>query len=91
MFDYVVYVFYECESFRVLTLFVGNLCSGHFHLLVRLPQFRSVGVEICFAKTCKLEKEELVYFIMLECKIHGVFQETRPVTCVLGLEGIALG
>jgi hypothetical protein len=27
---------------------------------------------------------------MLNVKIHGISQETRPVTCVLGLEGIAL-
>jgi hypothetical protein len=72
-------------------LFARNLCLGRFHLFVCLPQFPSVGFEICFAKTCKLKKEELVCFIMLECKIHGVSQETRPVTCVLGLEGIALG
>jgi hypothetical protein len=91
LFDYIVYDFYERKSFCVLMLFVRNLCSRHFHLFVRLPQFRSVGLEICFAKTCKLEKEELVFFIMLEYKIHGVSQETRPVTCVLGLEGIALG
>jgi hypothetical protein len=83
--------FYERESFSILTLFARNLCSGRFHLFMRLPQFPSVGFEICFAKTCKLEKEELVLFIMLEYKIHGVSQETRPVTCVLGLESIALG
>jgi hypothetical protein len=63
--------FYERESFCVLTLFARNLCLGHFYLFMRLPQFPSVGFEICFAKTCKLEKEELVCFIMLECKIHG--------------------
>jgi hypothetical protein len=91
MFDCGVYVFYERESFRVLGLFSRNLCSRSFYLFVRLPQFRSVELEICFAKSCRLEKEELVFFIMLEYKIHGLSQETRPVTCVLGLEGIALG
>jgi hypothetical protein len=68
-----------------------TLCSRRFYLLVRLPQFHSMELEICFAKTCKLEKEELCLFIMLEYKIHGMSQETRPMTCVLGLEGIALG
>jgi hypothetical protein len=29
-------------------------------------------------------------FIMLNVKIHGVAQETRPVACVLDLEGLAL-
>jgi hypothetical protein len=91
MFNYDVYIFYERESFCALMLFTRYLCSGHFHLFMRLPQFRSVEFEICFVKTYKLEKEELVFFIMLEYKIHGVSQETRPVTCVLGLEGIALG
>jgi hypothetical protein len=91
MFDFVVYVFYECKSSCVLRLLVGNLCSRHFRLLMRLPQFHSVGLKICFANICKLKKEELVCFIMLECKIHWVSQETRLVTCVLGLEGIALG
>jgi hypothetical protein len=91
MFDCGVYVFYERENFRVLGLFARNLCSRRFYLFVRLPQFCSVELEICFAKTCRLEKEELVFFIMLEYKIHGLSQETWPVTCVLGLEGIALG
>jgi hypothetical protein len=68
-----------------------NLCSRCLYLLVRLPQFHSMELEIRFAKTCKLEKEELCLFIMLEYKIHGMSQETRPMTCVLGLEGIALG
>jgi hypothetical protein len=29
-------------------------------------------------------------FIILNIKIHGVAQETRPVACVLDLEGLAL-
>jgi hypothetical protein len=29
-------------------------------------------------------------FIMLNVKIHGVAQKTRPVACVLDLEGLAL-
>jgi hypothetical protein len=29
-------------------------------------------------------------FIMLNVQIHGVAQETRPVACVLDLEGLAL-
>jgi hypothetical protein len=29
-------------------------------------------------------------FIMLNVMIHGVAQETRPVACVLDLEGVAL-
>jgi hypothetical protein len=62
MFDYIVYVFYEHESFCVLLLFVRNLWSGHFHLFVCLPQFHGVGLETCFLKTCKLEKVELVFF-----------------------------
>jgi hypothetical protein len=62
MFDYDVYVFYERESFYALALFARNLCSRRFHLFVRLPQFRSIGLDIYFAKTCKLEKEELVFF-----------------------------
>jgi hypothetical protein len=41
-------------------------------------------------KTCKLENEELVFLFMLNVKIHGISQETQPVTYVLGLEGIAL-
>jgi hypothetical protein len=76
MFDYGVYVFYERKSFCVLGLFTRNLCSRRFSLFVCLPQFRSVELEICFAKTCRLEKEELVFFIMREYKIHGLSQET---------------
>jgi hypothetical protein len=68
-----------------------TLCSRRLYLFVHLPQFHSVELEICFAKTCRLEREELVFFIMLEYKIHELSQETRPVTCVLGPEGIALG
>jgi hypothetical protein len=83
--------FMKCESFRVLGLFARNLYSRRLCLFVRLPQFRSVEPDICFAKTCRLEREELVFFIRLEYKIHGLSQETQPVTCVLGLEGIALG
>jgi hypothetical protein len=79
------------ESFHVLGMFARNLCSRRFYLFMRLPQFRGVELEICFAKTCRLKKEELVFFIMLEYKILGLSQETRPVTRVLGLEGIALG
>jgi hypothetical protein len=39
--------------------------------------------------TCKLRYEELVFYY--NCKIYGVTQEIRPMTCVLDLEGIALG
>jgi hypothetical protein len=79
------------ESFRVLGLFARNFVLKRLYLFVRLPQFHNVELDICFAKTCRLEREELVFFIMLEYKIHGLSQETGPVTCVLGLEGIALG
>jgi hypothetical protein len=41
-----------------------TLCSRHLYLLVRLPQFHSMELEICFAKTCKLEKEELCLFLL---------------------------
>jgi hypothetical protein len=70
MFDCIVYAFYEHKILCVLMLFVRNLCSRHFHLFVRLLQFPSVGLEICFAKTCKLEKEELFFFIMLGSRGH---------------------
>jgi hypothetical protein len=62
---------------------------------MRLLRFNGVALVIYFffafgTKTCKLEKEELVFLFMLNVKIHGISQETRPVTYVLGLEGIAL-
>jgi hypothetical protein len=37
------------------------------------------------------KRRNFVFFVMLEYKIHGMSQETRPMTCVLDLEGIALG
>jgi hypothetical protein len=73
------------ESFRFLGLFARKFCSQGILCLVRLPQFR-----LGFVRLINSKKRNFV-FIMLECKIHGVSQETRPVTCVLGLEGIALG
>jgi hypothetical protein len=73
------------ESFRFLGLFARNFCSQGALCSVRLPQFHLGFVRLVNSKRGNF------FFIMLECKIHGVPQETRPVTCVLGLEGIALG
>jgi hypothetical protein len=76
----------KSESFHFLGLFArkflfsqGTLC------LVRLLPFL-----LGFVRLVNLKRRNFV-FIMLECKIHGVSQETRPMICVLGLEGIALG
>jgi hypothetical protein len=73
------------ESFRFLGLFAKKNCSQGTLCLVRLPQFH-----LGFVRLVNSKRRNFV-FIMLECKIHGVSQETRPMTCVLGLEGIALG
>jgi hypothetical protein len=49
----------------VFYYFLSETCAqGVFHLLVHLPQFRDVGLETCFITTCKLEKEELAFFLL---------------------------
>jgi hypothetical protein len=47
---------------------VRNLCSRRYlYLFVRLPQFCDVALVFCLfcicTKTCKLEKEELVFLL----------------------------
>jgi hypothetical protein len=83
---YCIYVFMnETREFS----FSGTVCQIFFSqgalCLVRLLQFR-----LGFVRLVDSKRRNFV-FIMLECKTHGVSQETRPMTCVLGLEGIALG
>jgi hypothetical protein len=89
-----MYILYERESFLCSDAVCQKLVlKALFYLPVLLPHFRDVALVIFFKfciKTCKLEKEELVFLLCLNVKIHGMSQETRLVTCVLGLEGIAL-
>jgi hypothetical protein len=74
------------ESFHFLGLFARkNLFSQGALCLVHLLAFL-----LGFVRLVNSKRRNFV-FIMLKCKIHGVSQETRPMTCVLGLEGIALG
>jgi hypothetical protein len=54
--------------------------------LVRLPHYHSGFVSLRLVNS----KRGTLSLFMLEYKIHGVSQDTRPMTCVLGLEGIAL-
>jgi hypothetical protein len=85
---YCIYVLcMKHESSHFLGLFARNFCSQGALCLVCLPQYRPGFVSL---RLVNLKRGTLSLF-MLECKIHGVFQETRPMTCVLGLEGIALG
>jgi hypothetical protein len=71
MFDCTVYIFYERESFCIPILFVRNLYSGHFYLFVCLLHFRCVALEFCFTKTCKLEKEEVVFLLRPNIRYIG--------------------
>jgi hypothetical protein len=83
---YCIYIFVcETREFSLSGVFARNFCSQGVLRLVRLPQFH-----LGFVRLANSKRRNFV-FIMLECKIHGMCQETRPMTCVLGLEGIALG
>jgi hypothetical protein len=62
-------------------------CSQGALCLVRLPQFHLGFDSLRLVNS----KRGTLSLFMLEYKIHGMSQETRPMTCVLGLEGIALG
>jgi hypothetical protein len=82
---YCIYVLcMKRESFCFLGLFARNFYSQGALCLVCLPQCHS-GLRLVNSKRGTLS------LFMLEYKIHGVSQETRPMTCVLGLEVIALG
>jgi hypothetical protein len=77
----------ERESFLFWGLFARNFCSQGILCLVRLPQFHLGFVSLRLVNS----KRGTLSLFMLEYKIHGMSQETQPMTCVLGLEGIALG
>jgi hypothetical protein len=85
--------FCEREIFFVLMLLSETCTQGAIFARVFTAILWCSTCDLFFAfgtKTCKLEKEELVFLFMLNVKIHGISQDTEPVTCVLGLEGIAL-
>jgi hypothetical protein len=85
--------FCKRESFFVLMLLSETCTQGAIfvHAFTAILWCNTCDLFFVFGtKTCKLEKEELVFLFMLNVKIHRISQETRPVTCVLGLEGIAL-
>jgi hypothetical protein len=46
------------ESFHFLGLFARNFCSQGIYI----SAFAAIPFEICFSKTCKLEKEELCLY-----------------------------
>jgi hypothetical protein len=85
---YCIYVFvYETREFSLSGAICQKFLFSRHLCLVCLPQFNLRFVLLRLVNSKKMN----FVFIILECKIHGVSQETRPVTCVLGLEGIALG
>jgi hypothetical protein len=65
----------------VVCAFERNFCS----LLIAF-------IRVGFSDIIDLKNQKMrnLYFIMLNVKIHGVAQETRPMACVLDLEGLAL-
>jgi hypothetical protein len=85
---YCIYVLcMKRESSHFLGLFARNFCSQGALCLVCLPRCHSGFVSLRLVNS----KRGTLSLFMLECKIHGVSQETRPNTCILSLEGIALG
>jgi hypothetical protein len=81
-----MFLFMKRESFRFLGLFARNFLFSQGSLCL----VHSLPLLLGFVRLVNSKRRNFV-FIMLECKIHEVSQEIRPMTCVLGLEGIALG
>jgi hypothetical protein len=91
-------LFREHESFSYSDVFIDCMRmfdSGRYVVVFCVCRSFGIFVYSLYGVTGMVDfvsskNEELVFFMIVNVKIHGVAQGTRPVAHVLGSEGLAL-